>query len=143
MPHEKLIFVNGKPKDCKCSLDYDSGGGHYSEVHSITLCAKHSPAQAFGPVEVKRDENGWWDHPDEPDFDEDHDAFKAWLQAEGLELKQWHMDADIDEHHPYEDGECHCNGWDPESPGPEWFLLGIFDTEDGPCVSWARRMVTP
>ncbi|WP_196766224.1 hypothetical protein [Pseudomonas putida] len=33
-------------------------------------------------------------HPDEPDFDEDYAAFKAWLAQQGLELKQWHMDSD-------------------------------------------------
>lgn len=88
---------------------------------------------------VERDQDGWWSHPDEPDFDEDYAAFKAWLAQQGLELKQWHMDSDIGEHHPYDDGECHCLGWEPECPGPEWFLLGIFDTEDGPCVSWAKR----
>lgn len=90
-------------------------------------------------VAVERDQDGWWSHPDEPDFDEDLAAFNAWLVQQGLELKQWHMEADIADHHPYDDGECHCLGWDPESPGPEWFLLEIFDTEDGPCVSWARR----
>ncbi|VVM36958.1 hypothetical protein PS631_00079 [Pseudomonas fluorescens] len=90
-------------------------------------------------VPVERDQDGWWGHPDEPDFEEDCAAFKAWLVQQGLELKQWHMDSDIGDHHPYDDGECHCLGWEPECPGPEWFLLGIFDTEDGPCVSWARR----
>nr|WP_312623226.1 hypothetical protein [Pseudomonas juntendi] len=94
-------------------------------------------------VPVERDQDGWWSHPDEPDFDEDYAAFKAWLVQQGLELKQWHMDSDIGEHHPYDDGECHCLGWEPKRPGPEWFLLGTFDTEDGPCVSWVRRVVTP
>ena len=99
--------------------------------------------QLIKSVTVKRDADGWWDHPDMPDFDEDHTAFKAWLSEQHLVLQQWHMEADIDGHHPYDDGECHCLGWNPESPGPEWFLLGIFDTEDGPCVSWARRVATP
>jgi hypothetical protein len=40
--------------------------------------------------------------------------------------------------HPYENGEAHCYGWEPQ--GPEWFLMGIFDTEDGPYVNWARRI---
>ena len=52
------------------------------------------------------------------------------------------MDSDLVEH-PYFDGAGHCNGWEPESPGPEWFLMGIFDTDDGPHVQWARRMVKP
>ncbi|WP_256590458.1 hypothetical protein [Pseudomonas sp. Irchel 3A18] len=93
----------------------------------------------IGPVEVVRDESGYWGHPDEPNFDENHAAFKAWLVAQGLEVTQWHMDADIGEPHPYDDGATHCLGWEPVAPGPEWFLLDIFDTEDGPCVSWVRR----
>lgn len=32
---------------------------------------------------------------------------------------------------------------DPVAPAPEWFLIGIFNTEDGPCVSWARRLAIP
>lgn len=94
----------------------------------------------IGAVLVERDQDGWWDHPGLPDFDEDYAAFSAWLIQQGLELKQWHMDADIGEHHPYDDGAAHCLGWEPECPGPEWFLLGIFDSEEGPCVSWARRV---
>ncbi|WP_238337655.1 hypothetical protein [Pseudomonas sp. SWRI51] len=88
---------------------------------------------------IERDQDGWWHHPDGPEFEEDVAAFKAWLVQQGLELQQWHMDSDIGEQHPYADGDCHCLGWKPECPGPEWFLLGIFDTEEGPCVSWVRR----
>ena len=95
------------------------------------------------PAAAVRDKDGWWDHPDLPDFDENYEAFKAWITEQHLVLQQWHMEADIDGHHPYDDGECHCLGWDPVAPAPEWFLIGIFDTEDGPCVSWARRLVTP
>lgn len=52
------------------------------------------------------------------------------------------MEGDLDDH-PYWDGRTGCEGcvgWDPASPGPEWFLLGIFDTENGPYVHWARRI---
>lgn len=98
----------------------------------------------IGPVEVVRDKDGWWCHPGIPGFGgtEDPAPFKTWVVEQGLELKTWDMDSDLVEH-PYFDGACHCNGWEPESPGPEWFLMGIFDTEDGPHVQWARRVVTP
>ncbi|WP_230090863.1 hypothetical protein [Pseudomonas sp. BIGb0427] len=91
-------------------------------------------------VAVERDENGWWHHPGIPDFDgtEDPAPYKAWIAEQGLELKTWDMEAELD-FHPYWDGEAHCNGWEPEAPGPEWFLMGIFDTDDGPHVQWARR----
>jgi hypothetical protein len=95
-------------------------------------------------VVVERDKDGWWCHPGIPDFGgtEDPGPFKAWAAEQGLELKTSDMDGDL-LRHPYWDGEAHCNEWNPQSPGPEWFLMGIFDTEDGPHVQWARRVVTP
>jgi len=86
-------------------------------------------------VAVEHDENRWWYHPGIPDFDgtEDHTPFMVWTAED---LKTWSMDCDLDDH-PYWDltsNCCGCVGWYPESPGPEWFLLGIFDTEDGPHV---------
>ena len=90
------------------------------------------------PVAVERDKDGWWVHPDMPAFDENYAALKTWIAEQYLEIQQWHMESDISGHHPYDDGEYHCLGWDPVASAPEWFLIGIFDTEDGPCVSWAR-----
>lgn len=96
----------------------------------------------IGPVEVTRDENGYWYHPCVPDFDEDHAAYKAWLDGQQLKVVGWHMDSDLEDH-PYFEGEAaHCLGWEPKAPGAEWFLLGIFDTDDGPYVQWARREPT-
>ncbi|MBI6740389.1 MULTISPECIES: hypothetical protein [Pseudomonas syringae group] len=94
----------------------------------------------IGPVEVKRDEDGYWYHPGVPDFDESVAAYKEWVSAQRIEITGWHMDSDL-ESHPYFDGEAaNCLGWEPETPaGPDWFLLGIFDTDDGPYVQWARR----
>jgi len=66
-----------------------------------------------------------------PDFDEDCATFKARIASQRLVLQQWHMDADLDGHHPYDDGKGHCIGWDPIAPRAEWFLLGIFDITDG------------
>ena len=144
MPEEKIVFVNDKPADCGCTLAFSDGHGQYSNVYRITPCPAHSADKTFGPVEVKRDKDGWWCHPGIPDFGgtEDPGPFKAWAAEQGLELKTSDMDGDL-LRHPYWDGEAHCNGWDPQSPGPEWFLMGIFDTEDGPHVQWARREVKP
>ncbi|MNP66760.1 hypothetical protein D3C76_1625040 [compost metagenome] len=98
----------------------------------------------IGPVEVVRDADGYWYHPDIPEFDEDAEAWKAWLEAQGLKVIGWHMESDL-EAHPYWDEEaCNCLGWEPETPPDDgWFLLGIFDTDNGPYVQWARREVAP
>ncbi|MGF6152031.1 hypothetical protein [Pseudomonas fluorescens] len=94
----------------------------------------------IGPAEVVRDKDGYWWHPGIPKFDggEDPAPYHAWLKEQALEMKWWGMDSDLDSH-PYYDGAANCLGWEPEAPGPDWFLLGIFDTEDGPHVQWARR----
>ncbi|KPY65174.1 Uncharacterized protein ALO94_01004, partial [Pseudomonas syringae pv. spinaceae] len=85
---------------------------------------------------------GWWWHPGIPDFGggEDPAPYVAWVEDQGLELKGWNSG---DETYDIPAQDAACNGWNPESPGPEWFLMGIFDTEDGPYVQWARRLVTP
>ena len=71
------------------------------------------------PVTVERDKDGWWVHPDMPDFDENYAALKTWIAEQHLEIQQWHKEADIYGHHPYGDGECHCLGWNPVAPAPE------------------------
>lgn len=69
----------------------------------------------IGPVDVVRNEDGYWYHPGIPDFDENAEAWKAWLDAQGLRVVGWHMDADL-ESHPYWDEEaCNCLGWDRKS----------------------------
>lgn len=147
MSDQKITFVNGKPAKCGCKMEFSSGGGHYSDVLYVTPCEAHSGSKPFGPSEVRRDGNGWWWHQGIPDFGgtEDPAPYHEWLTQQGLELREWSMERDLDVH-PYFDGTVGCEGcigWDPQSPGPEWFLLGIFDTEDGPHVQWARREVTP
>jgi len=98
----------------------------------------------IGPVDVVRDEDGYWYHPGIPEFDEDHEAYKAWLDRQNLKVVGWHMESDLKAHPYWDDGACHCLGWEPATPPAyDWFLLGIFDTEDGPYVQWARRQVTP
>lgn len=38
----KLTFINGRPAMCGCQVEYSDGGGEYSDVIYVTLCAKHS-----------------------------------------------------------------------------------------------------
>lgn len=134
----QIVFVNDKPAECGCTMRFSSGNGQYSDVCFVTPCPVHSP-RLFGPVEVVRDQYGWWFHPDIPYFGDGEDPapYGTWLEEQGLEVKGWHSG---DEIYDLPDEDAACTAWNPESPGPEWFLLGIFDSEDGPYVQWARRL---
>lgn len=141
MPDEKITFVNGEPAKCGCRMELSAGAGEYSDVLYVMPCSIHSP-KVFGPVEVKRDETGWWWHPDIPYFGDGEDPapYRTWLAEQGLEVKGWHLG---DETYDIPEEDAACTAWNPVSPGLEWFLIGIFDTDDGPYVQWARRKVMP
>lgn len=99
---------------------------------------------------VKRDELGFFQHPDLPDFGEDAgDAEKcrAWIEEQGLQVKmvslEYHSDEAVSERY-FEAGDPDCSYWEPDRPdGEGWFCLAIHDTDDGPVCWWARRVVTP
>ncbi|RMM37233.1 hypothetical protein ALQ80_00655 [Pseudomonas coronafaciens pv. oryzae] len=97
---------------------------------------------------VKRDENGFFQHPDLPDFDEgDGDKCKAWIAEQGLEVVKDELEYASDKavaDRYFEAGDPDCSYWEPDRPdGEGWFCLAIHDTDDGPVCWWARRVVTP
>lgn len=120
-------------KECQAII-----GDGLKEVRAILA----QPPKPFAPALVERDKYGWWWHPGVPNFGDGEDPapYYAWVVEQGLELKGWHSG---DETYDLPEEDAACTAWNPESPGPEWFLMGIFDTEDGPYVQWARRVVTP
>ena len=80
----------------------------------------------IGPVEVTRDEDGYWYHPGVPDFDEDVEAYKVWLAVQGLEVTGWHMESAL-ESHPYSGKTTQpiaLAGNLPPPSGTDCFLLG-------------------
>ncbi|MFJ3048578.1 hypothetical protein ACIPEN_22315 [Herbaspirillum chlorophenolicum] len=95
------------------------------------------------PVQVVRDSEGYWCHPGEPDFDEDQEAYKAWIEAQGLELSVDDLESYPD--HPahnryFGDGSADISDWHCEPPrGEGWFTLSIHMTEDSAIWVWARR----
>ena len=96
---------------------------------------------------VKRDENGMFQHPDMPDFEEgDGDKCKAWIAEQGLSVAMVSLEY-ADEaiaNRYFESNDPNCSYWEPERPdGEGWFCLAIHDTDDGPVCWWARREVTP
>lgn len=96
---------------------------------------------------VRRDENGMFQHPDMPDFEEgDGDKCKAWIADQGLKVQMVSLeyaDEAIATRY-FESHDADCSYWEPERPeGEGWFCLAIHDTDDGPVCWWARREVTP
>jgi hypothetical protein len=89
-------------------------------------------------VEVKRDGDGYWTHPDMPDFDEgDGDKWRNWITNQKLAIVHSSLSDEDDDHPAYmrvfEDGDIDVSDWEPEPPsGDGWFTLSIHDTEDGP-----------
>ena len=94
-------------------------------------------------IEVKRDEDGAWTHPDFPDFEEgENDKIQQWLKDQGLTLHLTFLEYDdpVAADRYFEAGEADFSYWEPTKPdGIGWFLLSIHDTEDGPCAWFVRR----
>jgi hypothetical protein len=92
-------------------------------------------------VEVKRDENGWWTHPEMPEWGENAPIteINEWLNSNGL---TWYIDRFENTSVELNDkwfvqGICDCSEWQPSCDEPDSFLLSIHDTEDGPVAVFA------
>lgn len=111
------------------------------------LSGRSSSTALIEPAPVIRDENGFFKHPDLPDFDEgDGDRCKAWIAEQELEVAmvslEYHSNEAISERY-FEAGDPDCSYWEPDRPdGEGWFCLAIQDTDDGPVCWWARPLVT-
>lgn len=103
------------------------------------------------PIEVKRDEYGFWTHPDyfEPANGNEFGVpgeFEAWLAAHSLEVYTLGLEYDdnaSDFAEKYADGKFDgdISGWTPSKPeGDGWFIGSIHDTEDGPYCIWLRAI---
>ncbi len=103
----------------------------------------------FQPETVERDEYGWWLHSALRDG-EDEDVRKIPV-AEDMDFHfvEFYEDAPTELQAAYESGgSLHgdeeemkraVREWQPTAPkGEGWFLLGIWDTEDGPYACFTR-----
>lgn len=107
----------------------------YSQLSSSII------ERVFAPQEPQRDENGWWCHP----------AFN-WQSDESFNTKEWLAKYDREIYIAEMDWAENCDelfealektgsvcGWLPLKPdGYGWYLVAIYDTEDGPAAAWIR-----
>ena len=97
---------------------------------------------------VVRDAEGWYTHPDMPEFDEDQEVeYRAWLTAQGVVTAYATLEAEDDTHPAriayFDQAGTDVSEWNPAPPaGDGWFTLSIHDSEDGPYWVWARRPAT-
>ncbi|MEN4606021.1 hypothetical protein [Pantoea agglomerans] len=95
------------------------------------------------PLEVQRDQYGYWSHPDYLAFCDGREfistaEFNQWMSEHGLQWKVEYRDEDMID--PTVDG-CDISAWQPESPeGEGWFVGSIHDTEDGAVCIWLRAV---
>lgn len=93
------------------------------------------------PMEVQRDQYGYWTHPDYAAFCDGreyvaNEEFNQWMALQGLEWTVIYRDED--EIDPAVDG-YDISTWQPDSPsGDGWFVGSIHDTEDGAVCIWLR-----
>jgi hypothetical protein len=96
-------------------------------------------------VEVNRDSDGFWTHPDLPDWGEtiSRSEFEAWEAENQIKTKFVYMDGDAEQSFVdewFEDGICDCSPWIPTFPSDSAFLLSIHDTEDAPVAIFAEPL---
>ncbi|NOI16377.1 hypothetical protein [Vibrio hepatarius] len=89
-------------------------------------------------VRVERDKQGFWTHPQLPEWDESTTFAdsKKWFSEKGLDCALVIMDGDLGEQ--WGNGEIDsCLAWEPEINIQDAYLVGIWDTEDGVVAMFA------
>ena len=148
---QKLTFVNGAKAACGCRHEFSSGGGEYSDVAYVHLCALHAggapvlddnwKARILDGRAPERDEMGLGDHPELPLLDEGMMP-RSFFAALGLELAHTSAEDQLDGDVLGAMSEAvNWTDWQPTAPqGDGWKLVSIFDTEDGPAAWWLRAL---
>lgn len=94
------------------------------------------------PLQVVRDEYGFWTHPAWPDDGDECALPLSWFGEHGMEYCVVEMENDAPEGMMeawMDDADYDCTPWQPSKPaGDGWFTLSIHDTEDGPVCVWVR-----
>lgn len=93
-------------------------------------------------IEVERDFQGYWTHPELPDWGEHitQSELDAWKAENSIDVVFVWMESDADEdvlQSYFEDGDPFIGNWEPVPPEANAFVLSIHDTEDGPVAVFA------
>ncbi|HFY7617999.1 hypothetical protein GW742_23790 [Citrobacter freundii] len=95
------------------------------------------------PVDVNRDEHGYWTHPALTRSGCETPAeLRYWLITHGLECFVMTMRDEATDAYcaAWDDGPPDASTWDLTSPpGEGWFLGSVHDTGDGPVCYWFRN----
>lgn len=103
------------------------------------------------PLPAVRDEDGYFIHPVLLDFwvnemgEAEHctkEQFAAWEERNGIETNVDRLEfypLDHPAYVDYFDNGGNASLWKPESPGPDWFLIEVAGSEDGPFAVFARH----
>lgn len=95
------------------------------------------------PVDVSRDEHGYWTHPALTRSGCETPAeLRYWLRTHGLECFVMTMRDEVPEAFAagFTDEAPDARGWLLEPPDNDgWFLGSVHDTSDGPVCYWFRN----
>ncbi|WP_368659784.1 hypothetical protein [Pseudoalteromonas sp. McH1-7] len=117
---------------------YCIGGG--SEVKA--LLDSLPKAKTLAPVEIARNELGYWDHPDWQTWDERNTLTETndYTLQQGYRLKFIHFEDECSNEQferYFSDGDPDISDWNPICDYEGSFLLSIYETEDGPQAVFA------
>lgn len=102
----------------------------------------------INPLPIKRNEYGYWSHPDYVAWFDGREwvppvEFDRWLAKIGMEFwaDELEYDAESPAHHRYfELGDPDVHDWEPSQPdGEGWFIVSIHETDEGPVCIWMRE----
>ena len=97
------------------------------------------------PAEVRRDEDGYWSHPEFPEWGEGtlQQEITEWTNQRHVTISSLLLEFDESpeaceaQEKYFKEGEPDCSLWNPQPKSPDGFLISIHDTEDGPCALFA------
>lgn len=92
----------------------------------------------------KRDKNGWYTHPQCPNWDEGTTKAEQddWLLQNKftIDMDRFEFTASDELTDAWGEGLCDCSKWDPKSRNHGAILMSIHDTDDGPVAFYLVPM---